>query len=93
MRVPLEDNVPDDERPADLLALDEALERLGRERPRPAEVVGYRYFLGLTVPETAELLRVSPKTVDNDWAFAKAWLRREISQSTNRDVDSHGDGA
>jgi len=80
VRVPLEDNVPDAERPKDLIALDQALDRLAHERPRVAEVVLHRYFLGLTGKETAELLQVAPKTVDNDWALAKAWLRRAITE-------------
>ena len=48
---------------------------------RPAEVVKFRYFLGLTVKETADLLEVSPRTVDTDWKLAKAWLLREMSGS------------
>ncbi len=69
-----------DEPSVDLLALDEALDRLAEVHARPAEVVKYRYFLGLTVPETAELLEVSPRTVDGDWKLAKAWLKRELTQ-------------
>lgn len=83
-RVPLEDDVPDAERPAVVLALDEALEKLARERPRHAEVVHCRYYLGLTVGETGDLLRVSPSTVEADWRFARSWLRREIGDSMGR---------
>jgi RNA polymerase sigma factor (TIGR02999 family) len=79
-RVPLDDNIPDAERPEDLLALDEALDRLAADRPKHAEVVLYRYFLGLTIKDTAELLEVATGTVDNRWAFAKAWLRREVGR-------------
>lgn len=80
-RITLDENVPDAERPVDVLALDEALKRLTQESPRQAEVVEYRYFLGLTVQETAELLAIAPRTVNSDWQLAKAWLRREISKS------------
>ena len=82
-RVTLDDDVAGPERPFDLIALDAALERLAKNRPRAAEVVSYRFFLGLTVKDTAELLGVSAKTVDNDWALAKAWLRREIDQQSD----------
>ena len=63
----------------DLIALNEALDRLNAIRPRVAQVVGLRFFIGLTVQETADMLRVSPRTVDSDWKFASAWLRREVS--------------
>jgi RNA polymerase sigma factor (TIGR02999 family) len=79
VRVPLEDDVPTPERSADLLALDEALERMSKVLPRHTRVVSYRYFLGLTVKETAQLLDVSPRTVDSDWEMAKSWLKREMA--------------
>ena len=63
----------------DVLALNEALDRLAELRPRAAKVVGFRFFLGMTVKETAELLRIAPRTVDLDWSFANAWLRRELA--------------
>jgi RNA polymerase sigma factor (TIGR02999 family) len=78
-RVPLRDDLPDEGRSIDFLALDEALNHLAKQRPRHAEVVLYRFFLGLTVEETAELVGVSPRTVDTDWRFAKTWLRREMT--------------
>jgi RNA polymerase sigma factor (TIGR02999 family) len=77
--ITLGDNVPDAEPSLDLIALDEALNRLSRELPRHAEVVCYRFFLGLTVKETAELLDVSPRTVNSHWELARSWLRREIN--------------
>jgi RNA polymerase sigma factor (TIGR02999 family) len=83
-RVPLENNIPFSERPFDLIALDEALERLAAIRPRHAEVVHHRYFLGLTVAETAEILGISPRTVDTDWQFAKSWLRREMTSGSGQ---------
>ena len=57
-----------------LLALDEALDRLAAVEPRAAEVVKLRYFAGLTVPEAAQALGISPRTADADWAYARAWL-------------------
>jgi RNA polymerase sigma factor (TIGR02999 family) len=63
----------------DLLALDAALERLEKERPRHHQVVMLRHFAGFTVPETADALGVSPATVDRDWSFARAWLHRELA--------------
>lgn len=57
-----------------LLALNEALERLAAIEPRAAEVVKLRYFAGLTVTEVAAALGISPRTADNDWAYARAWL-------------------
>jgi RNA polymerase sigma factor (TIGR02999 family) len=61
-------------RPERLLALDEALDRLAAAEPRAAEVVKLRYFAGLTVAEAAAALGISPRTADNDWAYARAWL-------------------
>ena len=62
----------------DLLALDEALERLVQHDPQSAELVKLRYFAGLTIPQAAEILGVSPRKADFLWSFARAWLRREI---------------
>jgi RNA polymerase sigma-70 factor, ECF subfamily len=67
-----------DGRGADLVALDEALKALGALDPRKSEVVELRFFGGLSVEETAEVLKVSPETVMRDWKFAKSWLRREL---------------
>ena len=67
------------ERDADLVALDEALERLAAVDPRKARVVEMRFFGGLSVQESAEVLNVSEVTVRRDWQFAKAWLLRELS--------------
>ena len=63
---------------ADLLALDDALKLLAAIDERKSRVVELRYFGGLSVEETAEVLRVSPETVMRDWKLAKAWLRREL---------------
>ena len=64
--------------PEELLDLDRALERLATEHPRLAQVVEMRYFAGLEVVEIAECLAVSERTVKRDWAFARAWLLREL---------------
>jgi RNA polymerase sigma factor (TIGR02999 family) len=63
---------------ADLLALDEALERLAAVDPRKAQLVKLRYFAGLTGEEAARSLGVGISTADRDWAYAKAWLFREM---------------
>lgn len=72
----------------DLVALDDALERLGRLSGRAAQVVELRYFAGLTADEAAAVLGVSSRTVADDWALARAWLRRELA-----DADDPGDTA
>ncbi len=65
-------------RPEKLLALDEALTRLSGQDPKVAELVKLRYFAGLTIKQAAEILGVSPRTADQYWLYAKAWLREEI---------------
>ena len=62
----------------DLLALDEALVRLGRLSERQARIVEYRFYGGMTVEETADALQVSPATIKREWATARAWLNREL---------------
>ncbi|HYW50505.1 MAG TPA: ECF-type sigma factor [Gemmatimonadaceae bacterium] len=62
-----------------LQALDEALERLAALSPRQAQVVECRFFVGLSVEETADALELSPATVKRDWTAARAWLNRELS--------------
>ena len=68
-----------EERSAEVVALDEALEKLGAFDARKGQIVELRFFGGLTIEETAEVLAVSPGTVMRDWTLAKAWLRREMS--------------
>jgi RNA polymerase sigma factor (TIGR02999 family) len=68
----------------DLLALDDALMKLEQSDGRKAQVVTLRYFAGLSVEETAEALAISPATVKADWAFAKAWLHREMQQESTK---------
>ena len=62
----------------DILALDEALEKLQMQDPRKADVVKLRYFAGLTIEQTAQALNVSEPTVKRHWFYARAWLRREV---------------
>ena len=64
----------------ELIALDDALLRFEQVDPRSAEVVQYRFFGGLTLEETAEVLGVSAKTVQRDWLAARAWLRKEVTK-------------
>lgn len=66
------------EAPAELVALDEALDRLAGQDPQAAELVKLRYFAGLTIPQAASIVGVSPRTADSLWYFARAWLRREL---------------
>jgi RNA polymerase sigma factor (TIGR02999 family) len=68
-----------DERSAEVVAVHEALEQLARFDQRKEQIVELRFFGGLSVEETAEVLGVSPGTVMRDWTLAKAWLRREMS--------------
>ena len=67
----------------ELLALDEALRKLGNRSPRQASVVELRYFGGLTVPETAKTLGIARSTVDSDWSIARMWLRRELEEGVD----------
>jgi RNA polymerase sigma factor (TIGR02999 family) len=75
-----EDLIVSQEPRADLLALDDALNHLGALDARKSQVVELRFFGGLTVDETAEVLKVSPDTVLRDWRLAKDWLVRELSR-------------
>ncbi len=67
-------------RSEDLLALDRALEKLGDIDPAAAELVKLRYFAGLTVQQVAEVRGVTRRTVGNHWAYARAWLHREVTK-------------
>jgi RNA polymerase sigma factor (TIGR02999 family) len=64
-----------------LVKMDEALKRLTKFDPRQGKTVELRFFGGLTVEETAEMLGISPKTVKRDWGMAKAWLHEELKGS------------
>jgi RNA polymerase sigma factor (TIGR02999 family) len=70
-----------EERAVDVIALDEALTRLRAMDPRQSHVVELRFFGGLTMPEIAQVLGVSKRTVDSDWQMARAWLLREVVES------------
>jgi RNA polymerase sigma factor (TIGR02999 family) len=80
IHITLEDaTTPAPEPAVDLLELDDALVRLAALDPQQAKVVELRYFTGLGIDETAEVLGVSPATVKRDWVVARAWLRRELA--------------
>ncbi|WP_320046825.1 ECF-type sigma factor [uncultured Ilyobacter sp.] len=65
--------------PAETIAIDEALQRLAAHDSQMAEIVQLRYFTGLTIDETAAVMEISPRQVDKQWRFAKAWLHRELA--------------
>lgn len=71
-----------DEKSVDLIALDDALTALAELDPRQGRIVELRFFGGFEVKEVAEILEISPATVKREWAMAKAWLHREISQTS-----------
>lgn len=73
------------EEPLELLALDEALQKLEQARPRSAKLVKLRYFGGLTIEEAAQALGIAASTANADWAYAKSWLRLELRESDARD--------
>src|SRR5213594_1100089 len=81
------DVIASPQRGQDLVALDEALQALAADYPRQAQVVELRFFGGLNVEETAEVLQVSAITVTRDWQLAKAWLARELKK---RDSNARG---
>lgn len=78
------------EKSGELLAIDEALARLEQWDPRQSRIVELRFFVGLTVEETAEVLGVSPKTVKRDWSVARAWLRGEMEKGKGFDAGTMG---
>ena len=67
--------------PEDMLALDEALDKLAAADKNAADLVHLRFFAGLPLPEAAQMLGISPRTADRLWAYARAWLRQEIQGS------------
>jgi RNA polymerase sigma factor (TIGR02999 family) len=85
-RLSLEEIVETPEEPAqvcvDLIALDEALTNLEKLDPQQSRIVELRYFGGLSIPEAARVVGVSPATVKRDWVTAQAWLRREIERGS-----------
>ncbi len=71
---------PDDEKSVDILAVDEALQRIEEQDPRAAQVVMLRFYAGLSVEDTAKALDISPRTVRRDWTYAKAWLYEALGE-------------
>ena len=67
----------------DILAVHEVLNRLEQVDSRSGEIVKLRYFAGLTIPEIAAVLGISPSTVDRQWAYARAWLHAELKSHAN----------
>ena len=68
------------ERSVDIVALNDALDGLGEIDPRKRQIIELRFFGGLSVEETAEVLKIAPRTVEREWKLAKAWLYRELSK-------------
>ncbi len=84
VRVPLDQVLAGfEDQGVDVLALNEALEQLAKAHPRQAQVAILRFFGGLSVPDVADVLvpRVSKTTVETDWRFARAWLKRQLGGS------------
>lgn len=82
-RVPLDIvDLATDQEPEDVIAFEEAFRRLEEKEGRVAAVVRLRLFSGLSIDETAKAMGLSPRTVDTDWAFARAWLFRELGEQT-----------
>ena len=79
------DEIPDlnASRAAELIALDDALDGLAKVDARKARVIELRFFGGLSVEETAEVLKISPTTVKREWSLAQAWLYRELKPGEN----------
>ena len=71
-------DLPVGDPPDDLLALDEALEKLAKEDPLCAELVKLRFFAGLTLAQAAGVLGIAPRSADRTWAFARSWLFDEL---------------
>jgi RNA polymerase sigma factor (TIGR02999 family) len=80
------DNIP--EKSVELLVLDKALDDLSRIDSRKSRVVELRFFGGLSVDETAEVLKISPQSVMRDWKLARAWLQRELREGSGTDPAS-----
>lgn len=80
-KIPLDEaNIPGGTVDVDLLALDEALTRLAVIDPQQSRIVELRFFGGLTMDETAEVMRISPATIGREWRVAKAWLAAELGR-------------
>ena len=77
-----EEHLPDPARSSDLLDLDEALSRLEQHDAAAAELVKLRYFAGMTMPQAADALGMSLRTVERNWTYARTWLHRALSDDT-----------
>lgn len=77
--IDIDDVVISSRKPRDILRLDKALEGLAEFDKRKAAIVECRFFIGLTIPEIAELLGVANSTVDRDWKFTRSWLKKEMT--------------
>jgi RNA polymerase sigma-70 factor (ECF subfamily) len=89
-RVPLEESLLfTEQQSAELVALNDALDRLALIDPRQSRVVELRFFGGLTVDETAEALGLSTKTVNREWSVARAWLHREVGKTAEQPHHPH----
>jgi RNA polymerase sigma factor (TIGR02999 family) len=75
-----------EEHSAELVELDRALTKLAKLNARHSRIVELRFFVGLSEPEIAEVLRVSPRTVSSEWSLARAWLMRELNKSMPDDA-------
>jgi len=82
--VGMDDAVISDQKSRALLKLDEALEELAEIDTRKASIVKCRFFIGLTIPEIAELLGVGRSTVERDWEFTRAWLNQKMTEETRQ---------
>jgi RNA polymerase sigma factor (TIGR02999 family) len=76
--------IADTRDPVEILAVQEALDRLAEKSPRKAELVKLRYFLGCTIAEAAEILGIAAATAEEDWTYARAWLRRQLGHEENK---------
>ena len=74
--------------PLEILSIQDALDRLAEKSLRKAELVKLRYFLGCTIPEAAEILGIAPATAEEDWTYAKAWLRRQLGRQDEKRFNS-----
>ena len=77
----VDDAIVEPEIHEDLIALDEALDRLKAIDAEAVQLVHLRYFVGLSIPDAAKLMGIAPRTADRIWAFARAWLHQEIAEA------------
>jgi RNA polymerase sigma factor (TIGR02999 family) len=82
-RVEMREELDSPGKDVDLVALDDALRELSRRDQQQGRIVELRFFGGLTLAETAEVLEISPTTVKRDWRVAKAWIARELQRSND----------